>query len=633
MSLEQLRISGNLPSPKGVALAVMELCRSDDTTIEDIARIVQRDPALCGRLLRLANAAANGARPVVAVREAVLRLGMRAVRNLATGFSLVDEYRKGACEHFDYQRFWSHSLLMAVAMRELGARTRVALADELFSCGLMARLGRLALATAYPQEYSEILGKQPATDRELVELERKVLSLDHNECTREVLGSFGLPNALVDPIFHHEAPGEAGFPEASRAKQLTSALYFGRRIADLGCGSETERSDIAAELLRLGAAIGLDADTCGAMIDSIMQGWHEWAELLAIPADDLPAFCDLSKASASDDEATGLDDEALRVVLVVSEPAMLQSLTFALEGIGGYQLSAASTRKEAMALSVELMPHVVIIDWRMNGMNGVEFCRALRESRWGRSIYLIMLAPADAGEDVLRAFDSGVDDYLTRPVDPRTLHLRMRAAERYVRLLQAWEHDHEALKRTAAELALSNRKLAHFAHTDILTGLPNRRAAMDGLGQAWSSAERTHEPLVVMMLDIDAFKSFNDTYGHALGDIMLSEVGRVLREASRKEDLVCRFGGEEFIVICRNTDMPAALGLAERLRGLVAGLRVAHGKGQVQTTVSIGLACREASMLCPEDLVDAADKALYAAKHGGRNRICASFQGQVRAAS
>ena len=116
MPIEQLRFSGQLPSPKGVALAIMEICRRDDARIDEIARVVQTDPALSSRLLQLANtAAANGTgRPFVAVSEAVMRLGMTTVRQLAVGFSLVDQYQSGPCEAFDYAHFWSHALLMAV---------------------------------------------------------------------------------------------------------------------------------------------------------------------------------------------------------------------------------------------------------------------------------------------------------------------------------------------------------------------------------------------------------------------------------------------------------------------------------------------------------------------------------------
>ncbi|MBS0003079.1 MAG: HDOD domain-containing protein, partial [Thioalkalivibrio sp.] len=125
MPIEELRTSGRLPSPKGVALAVMRLARRDDVTMEKIAEVVQTDPAITGRLIRLANSALHAGRPVAALRDAVVRLGLCTVSQVTLGFSLVDQYRDGPCKAFDYERFWSRSLLMALAAREFGQRARL----------------------------------------------------------------------------------------------------------------------------------------------------------------------------------------------------------------------------------------------------------------------------------------------------------------------------------------------------------------------------------------------------------------------------------------------------------------------------------------------------------------------------
>ncbi|MDP3123052.1 MAG: HDOD domain-containing protein, partial [Thiobacillus sp.] len=160
--LEQLKLSGQLPTPRGVALAILTISQRENATLGEIARVVQTDPALSGRLIKLANSASHIARPVVSVQEAVVRQGMATVRHLALGFSLVDQYRDGVCQAFDYQEYWSHSLLMALSMQALGMRVHVAAVDELFICGLLAQVGKLALATVYPEEYSAVLTAQHA---------------------------------------------------------------------------------------------------------------------------------------------------------------------------------------------------------------------------------------------------------------------------------------------------------------------------------------------------------------------------------------------------------------------------------------------------------------------------------------
>ena len=170
--INQLKISALLPSPKGVALALLEACRREDANISQIAKLIQTDPALSGRLIQRANATNLATRSITSVLDAVSRVGLTVVKQLAMGFSLIDQYQKGPCKQFDYQEFWSHSLLMAIAMQELGKTTRISSPDELFACGLMARIGCLALATIYPDKYAELIGKlTPGTLR--IELEQQ----------------------------------------------------------------------------------------------------------------------------------------------------------------------------------------------------------------------------------------------------------------------------------------------------------------------------------------------------------------------------------------------------------------------------------------------------------------------------
>ena len=151
---EDLKASGRLPSPKGVAAAILRLSQRDDVTNADLTRLVKTDPAFAGRLIKAANSVNQaGHRPLVAVGDAIMLLGVPAVRQLALGFSLVTTYRSGACKAFDYDAFWSRSLLTAIAMQILTMRTRAAAPEETFTSGLLSRVGCLALATLYPADY------------------------------------------------------------------------------------------------------------------------------------------------------------------------------------------------------------------------------------------------------------------------------------------------------------------------------------------------------------------------------------------------------------------------------------------------------------------------------------------------
>jgi two-component system, cell cycle response regulator len=628
--LDQLKLQSRLPSPKGVALAIMDLCRSETATLESIARVIQTDPALTARLLYLANAATMYAgRPVAAIPEAIRRLGLGVVRQVATGFSLVDQYRSGPCKHFDYARFWSHSLLMAVAIQHLGNVRRVGSPDELFSCGLMARIGCLALATAYPDEYSQIVAECEG-DQQLTTLERQRLQADHNDFTASILLECGIPKALVEPAFYHEHPGDSGFTEGSRPYQLVHLLYHAKRLADMGTAPEAERGNIISELMLLGGELGLDAIELGHLVDRILTHWRAWAELLKVPFNTLPSFAHMATAPAPKIEAQQGAPPPIRVLLVEDEPLTRTTMEAMLQHIAGRKIYTACNGQEAMARALEIMPHIIVTDWQMPVMNGIDLCRALRATEWGQSIYLIMLTGIDAEEEVIQAFEAGVDDYVTKPVNERAVRARMRAALHYVQLRETWERDRAQLKQFAAALATTNRRLQHAAHTDLLTGLPNRRAGLDILNHAWSTAARSGQMVAVMMVDVDHFKSINDTHGHAVGDKVLVELGKVIRSAVRSDDQVCRLGGEEFLVVCQDTDVSATLQVAERLRANVLGTPINVNGVQIQATVSIGIACKEPAMADVDELVKAADKALYGAKHAGRNRTCLMTEGRIR---
>ncbi|MBK6677372.1 MAG: diguanylate cyclase [Rhodocyclaceae bacterium] len=627
--IEQLRLNGQLPSPKGVALAIMELCRREDASIEAVTRVVQTDPALAARLLRMANAAVfRASRPVAAVPDAVVRLGMASVRQVAMGFSMVDQYRHGQCEGFDYDRFWSHSLLMAVAMQTLAVRSRVGSPEELFACGLMARIGSLALATAYPVEYAALLRQCP-NERDLAALERQQLRADHHEFTAAILEDCGMPHALIEPLGHHEAPDDSGFTEGSRPHRLAHLFHHGKRIADMGLAPEAERGDIVSELMLLGGKLGLDANEQGSLIDGIVGQWREWSEMLKVPADALPSFAAMASAPAPKHAESQPLHPPMRVLLVEDEPASRMLMEKVLADIVGPNVHSANNGSEALALALEIMPQIVITDWLMPVMDGVEFCKALRATDWGQSMYVIMLTGVDAEDEVTRAFEAGVDDYVTKPLKVRSLRARMRAALHYVQLLDAWERDRAKLKQFTAELAISNRKLEHYAMSDLLTGLPNRRAGMEVLGQAWSGANRSGHGLAVMMIDIDRFKGINDTHGHAVGDKVLTQVGKLIRASARRDDHVSRIGGEEFLVICQNADLQATLHAAERLRHKVRSEAIEADGVRLQASISIGVASKEDGMTNADALMAAADRALYAAKQSGRDRTCLNAGGKL----
>ncbi|UJP05221.1 MAG: diguanylate cyclase [Nitrosomonas sp.] len=631
--LNQLNLDTSLPSPKGVALALLELCKQEDVTIGEITKLIQTDPALSGRLVQRANAAKITTRSISSVAEAVSRVGLSAVKQLAMGFSLIDQYRQGPSTGFDYQAFWSHSLLMAIAMQELGKVARAAPPDELFSCGLLMRIGRMALATVYPEKYTEILKEQPS-DIDLSRLEQIHLHTDHNELTAALLVNFGFPPIFIECIYYHEDPDASSFSDGSRPYQIVQLLHLGKQIADFALSGDSVRNQKIAGLLFLGGKIGLDTKAFGTFIDQIIREWHAWGKILKIPVVSLSQPFEKMITAAAPRVDQEDNAHLLRILLVEDDVTSAILTQEILANTLGHTVVVCGNGQEALTQAVDFLPNIVITDWMMPVMSGLELVKSLRATEWGQHLYVIMLTGVENEDEVIKAFDAGVDDYISKPINIRAFRARLRAAWHYCQLQESWERDREQLKRFAAELAVTNRKLEYYALTDMLTELPNRRSGIAALEGTWSVANRSGQLMAIMLLDIDYFKKINDVYGHAIGDKVLKEVAAIFRKAGRKGDMFCRLGGEEFLVVCQlgTANASAVVHFAERLRHLISQQKIDVGEEHIQITISIGVAIKESSIGNTDQLINAADKALYAAKHAGRNRIFIAYNKKIIAA-
>jgi diguanylate cyclase (GGDEF)-like protein len=268
-----------------------------------------------------------------------------------------------------------------------------------------------------------------------------------------------------------------------------------------------------------------------------------------------------------------------------------------------------------------MQPHVMIVDWVMPEMDGMELTRALRQTKIGRAIFIMILTSFEDDERLIEAFENGVDDFMPKPLRPRVLAARLRAGQRIIKLQQEIERDREEIRHFAAELAVTNRRLQEVALTDVLTGFPNRRYGMERMQQEWAASVRAGRTLACLMIDLDDFKQINDTYGHDVGDNVLKKMAAALKKGLRTQDVICRIGGDEFLVICPDTGLQAALVCAERVRRSVEILPVTTGMLQLKCTVSIGVAAREAGMGDPDALIKRADQGAYLAKQRGRNRV------------
>ncbi len=460
MQPERLPINEQLPSPKGVALAVLALSKRDDVTLGEIALTVQTDPALSGRLIKLANSASQGSRPVVSIQEAVARQGVPAVCQLALGFSLLEQYRDGGCNAFDYPRYWSHSLLMGLTMQALAARVRVGDSNELFICGLLAQIGQLALATKYPQKYDAVLAAwQTDPAQPLAAHERTNLDTDHIELGTSMMADWGIPAVFIQPVALYEEPNHASPPQASRTKHLIVMLRLAHLLADIGLSQENQRPHMMQAWLALAATFDISVDEASHFIDDVIAEWHDWGTLLQIHTEPLPSFVEQTRQS----ENPAMDSSSLRIVVADSNEFTRRKTLTMLAEDGNHSVYAASDGHAALALVLETTPHVVIAHCDLQHIDGLALCQTLRDTAESFGIYILLMDDHHNVDHSIRAYESGADGYVTSTINAKTLHTRLLAAQRMAQMKQHCDLDRTRLRKLTAELELTKRRLANAA--------------------------------------------------------------------------------------------------------------------------------------------------------------------------
>ncbi len=622
----ELKATGELPSPTGVAMTILKLIQDDDSDFEEIARAIRADPALAGRLLKFANSPFwRRNRAIVSLRDALTVVGLHTVKQLVLGISVLSKYRDGICNEFDYQCFWSHSLATAIATQALCAELGAFPQDDAFTCGLLCRVGELALATIYPQEYGDVLRSsscKPTPER--LQDEQKYFLTDHLELGAAMLCDWGLPSIYTDALGGLYQP-ELLEKGEHRSYTLARYLNLTTQLASICVKAGSSRSHLVKTLSDYAQQFDIDQPALAALFDRVVAEWKDWGQLLDIAAPQVPSFEQLLVEAEHEPHEHSVghvcEKGVLRVVVVDDDPVALEMLQGIIRHLG-HQPLAAGDGEAALRIIMEADPHVVIADLNMPHMDGLTLCRSLRNTKQGQRLYIIIVTIEEEVQKMIDAFDAGVDDYITKPLCPQIVEARLQGGERVISLQTEVYQEREETRKLLAELAIANRKLEHAALTDPLTNLPNRRYATGRLKQIWSASNRTGGALCCMLVDIDHFKQINDQYGHAVGDTVLREVAVALRSAARAEDEVCRIGGEEFLVICLNTDPKSVQAAGERLRCAVENYRAEMPDFVGKLTVSIGIAMRAPSHDNPEDLLNAADKAVYVAKRKGRNRVC-----------
>ncbi len=615
-NFDEVKAAGNLPSPSGTALAIMKFVQREDASVQKLAQLVRVDPALSGRIIGLANSVAmGGRRPVADIQEAVLRVGMNAVKNFALSLSLIDGYGSGQCKGFPYERFWSESLLLGVLLSSLTVRERTVVPEEAFTLGLLSDIGRLALATAWPDDFSDCL-KTEKDERALLKVEQSRFAIDHFDLTILMLDDWGMPIAFLEALKLSRADT---FPEG-RNGRIAEQIALARRLVAYCLTDGENRLEILPTIKTAAARLNLNETELPSFVDEVLGYWRDWGKQLGINTRIEADNGNGPKLANTQEEAVETLDAPITILLVDKDPELLKKVSTQLT-VDGYRVDVANSIDRALQWVVERKPQILITGMVFEGKSGLDLCRILRANQFGQSIYIIVQSADSKEQGLVEAFEAGVDDYVIKPVSPRLLSARILAGVRVVKLQRDLWEQRKAIERVSSELVVSNRQLKKLAHSDPLTGLPNRRYAVARLEKECRILQRNHLPLSLLLVDLDNFKTVNDTLGHDVGDLVLKHTAKVMSARLRASDVLCRFGGEEFVVIAPNTDSANALALAERIRAEIENKQIEGHALTRKVTASIGVAYTNGKLDNWEELVRLADKAMYEIKYTTKNGV------------
>ncbi len=297
------------------------------------------------------------------------------------------------------------------------------------------------------------------------------------------------------------------------------------------------------------------------------------------------------------------------ILLAEDDPVTRMLLTRFLKK-AGYEVDAVGDGTAALEKMIQRYYPILITDWEMPGMDGVDLCKTLRNLQLDGYVYVLLLTARDAKEHMVAGLEAGADDYLIKPIYEPELLARLNTGRRILAL----EHSLRAL----------NQKNRLLSITDELTGTYNRRQLMEQLPRELERCRRYAYPLSLVMCDIDHFKFVNDRFGHTAGDEVLQQFAtRVQKSIRASSDWIARYGGEEFMIVLPETANPGATFVAEKIRQVIAASPFETSAGSIELTASFGVASTAASGptlgLRVDALITAADSCLYRSKQSGRN--------------
>jgi len=483
-----------LPSPPLIAVRILDLVKRDNFSFHRLGEIIQADPALTGRILRLANSSCYAMpKKVSNFDTAIAMLGGNAVMNIALSFIISQCFQGKRGDRFDFGLLWRRSVTSAVAGQliasEIGMKS-----DDVFITSLLQDIGIGAMFLSRREDYLAVLDEKTVSGCMLSSVERKIFEFDHQEAGSSLLKMWGLPESVYLPILYHHEPENAPLAiqhlcQIIQASDQLSAVYY-------GSGSVKNAHRVKNLLWN---SFQIDEGRAMQLIDAVAQKSDEVLSQFNIQSENTPSFSEILQ---------------------------------------------------------------------------------------------------NANEELSRL-----------NISSQTLIIEYREAK-------------QKADKLAAELKVANDKLRSVVCRDGLTGLYNHRFFQESLGSELEFAERNRLSVSVIMFDIDNFKGINDSYGHHCGDLALQAVGNYLLRTSRASDIAARYGGDEFIILLRDTPLEGARIRAETICDELASVSIDYNGVQFGITGSFGVAAYDPRVpMTRTELANLVDKAMYESKSKGRNRV------------
>ncbi len=639
----------HLPSMPVAAERLMSEVLKPEPDTGEVVRIIGSDQALVGRVLSLVNSSYYGVRwKVSTVDHAVGLLGLRAIESMVISLSVFDILSPRGEHSLDHALHWQHSLAAAAAARMIAERAGYPVPEEAYTAAILHDVGRAALDIFAPEDSARAMEALKSQSGVGVLIERATIGIDHAGAGHFVLRHWNMDEKLIDAVGRHHAedilaksdgtPAElagilqvadlaawaAGFGGLDMPPKLASAeavlaFYEGLDNAAL-------QAEMITELKRTGELFGLESpggvdlvaalSSATAQLGRVRALQQQLEERLARKTHALEAMKRLAESRGKGGGSEAVfkrilpavcdamgTERAVYLDIDASTGAIKSALVEDVTGISGavWDISRDAPRKdEPLGRAIATGEAVMLRseNEREGLLSALGSCEAAA-------------APVSAGGRVegLLLTDNSISGRALKQNDLEILHVL--AAE--------------------AGIALENSLLQEYsetlkaqADTDTLTGLANRRNLLRQLEAEIQRSRRYSKPLSLVMVDLDRFKVFNDTYGHQAGDQILRSMGTLLASSSRTIDTPGRLGGEEFLVVLPETDLDEAVIYAERVRSLVEklGERLKDRYSEHPLTISVGLTSFNHEYDDLDSLVRRVDNAMYSAKKRGRNRIC-----------